>query len=67
MSATTIQLSAQIPAGQKMSLLTNWIAFDPLQGAGRRTPRPWAVLCISVLAGLSLIGLYRYGARLHLH
>ncbi|HKQ81367.1 MAG TPA: hypothetical protein VJS42_04175 [Steroidobacteraceae bacterium] len=67
MSATTIPLSAQTAAGQKMSLLTNWIAFDPLRVAGRRTPRSWAVLCVSVLAGLAIIGLYRYGTRFHLH
>ncbi|MET0658305.1 MAG: hypothetical protein ABW110_09155, partial [Steroidobacteraceae bacterium] len=67
MQPLAYELSAQIEEGRKMSLLAHWFAFDPLLAPGRRVPRPWAVLVTSVLSGILIIGLYRYGARFQLH
>lgn len=40
---------------------------DPLGTWGRPTPRPGVVLFFSTFAGLSIIGLYRFGGRVGLH
>jgi hypothetical protein len=44
-----------------------WISHDALGAYGRVTPRPAAVLVFSGLAGLIIVGLYRYGHRFGLH
>lgn len=50
----------QHPRGSQ--LLTR-IFHDPLSAYGRLTPRPGPVLFFSGLAGLLILGLYRYGHR----